>query len=465
MAVVEADIAELQKLLGKKTVQLPAEAFFEKHMRDTATVAPPDAKPLGLALPSSTEEVSRILAWCSANGVPVVPQGGMTGLVGGAVPGSTPALLLNMERMRGVEELDAGSATMTVRAGTTLQEVQTAADEAGFLFPLDLGGRSAHIAGNASTNAGGNRVLRFGMMRDLILGVEAVLADGSVLTNLTKFMKNNTGYDIKQLFIGSEGTLGVITRLVLKLYPKPKSQCLGLVAVKDYAAILALLGRVKSGFAGQLSAFEVMWPDFYRTGTSALGRTPPIPMGHGAYVLIESMGGDPDADQARFEAVIHDAQEAGVVEEAVIAKSVQQTKAIWAIRDCPGEFTAAGHNPQLGFDVSIPTSQIGDFAVEVDRRLKARWPEMKVLYFGHAADGNLHVSVHLDDKVGTEEEMDHLVYDLVGEWNGSISAEHGIGLHKRPFLSRSRSEAELALMRTLKAAMDPKGILNPGKVL
>jgi FAD/FMN-containing dehydrogenase len=460
-----ADVAELKRLMGGKVVQTAAEAYFDKHMSDTANVAPADSKPLGIAYPSTTEEVSRILAWCNANAVPVVPQGGMTGLVGGGVPTSTPSLILSMERMRGIEEIDKGSATMTVRAGTTLQEVQTAADEAGFLFPLDLGGRSAHIAGNASTNAGGNRVLRFGMMRDLILGVEAVLADGSVLTNLTKFIKNNTGYDLKQLFIGSEGTLGVITRLVLKLYPKPKSNCLGLVAVKDYPGILELLARVKSGFAGQLSAFEVMWPDFYRTGTVKLGRTPPLPGGHGAYVLIETMGSDPDADQARFEAVIHDALEAGVVQDAVVAKSVQQIKAIWSIRDCPGEFTAAGHNPQLGFDVSIPTAQIGDFAKEVDKRLKARWPQMQVLYFGHAADGNLHVSVHLDEHVGTEEEMDHLVYDLVGEWKGSISAEHGIGLHKRPFLGRSRSEAELALMRTLKTAMDPKGILNPGKVI
>ena len=460
-----ASVAELKALVGGTVVQTADEAFFDKHMQDTAVAAPKDAAPLGAAYPSTVEEVSQILAWCNANAVPVVPQGGMTGLVGGGVPTATPALIVSMERMRGVEELDAGSATLTVKAGTTLQEVQAAADEAGFLFPLDLGGRSAHIAGNASTNAGGNRVLKFGMMRDLILGVEAVLADGTVISNLNKVIKNNAGYDIKQLFIGSEGTLGVITRLVLKLYPKPKSVCLGLVAVEDYTAVVDLLRRCREGLSGQLSAFEVMWPDFYRIGTVALGRRPPIALGHAAYVLIETMGSDPEADQTRFETVIHEAMEAGAVQDAVVATSGQQSKEIWAIRDCPGEFTAAGHNPQLSFDVSIPTAKIGVFADEVDARLKQRWPEMKVLYFGHAADGNLHISIHLDDKVGTEKEMDDLVYDIVGEWKGSISAEHGIGLHKRPYLSRSRSDAELALMRTLKTAMDPKGILNPGKVI
>jgi FAD/FMN-containing dehydrogenase len=460
-----AAIAELQKEIGAKVVLTAREAFLDKHLRDTAVTAPQDAAPLGVAYPASTDEVSRILAWCNANAVPVVPQGGMTGLVGGGVPTSTPSLILSLERMRGVEEVDPPSATMTVRAGTTLAEVQAAADQAGLLFPLDLGGRSAHIAGNASTNAGGNRVLRFGMMRDLILGVEAVLADGTIISNLNKVIKNNTGYDLKQLFIGSEGTLGVITRLVLKLYPKPKSQCLAVVAVDDYPGVLSLLRRCRDGLGGQLSAFELMWPAFYETGTVKLGRRPPIPMGYGVYILIETMGSDPDTDQSRFESVIHEASEAGVVKDAVIARSGRETKEIWSIRDCPGEFTAAGHNPQLGFDVSVPTAKIGEFAAEVDQLLKSHWPEIQVLYFGHAADGNLHVSVHLDEKAGSEEEMDELVYGLVGRWRGVISAEHGIGLHKRPFLKHSRSEAELELMRTLKHAMDPKGILNPGKVI
>jgi FAD/FMN-containing dehydrogenase len=460
-----AAIAELKGLLGDKVVQTADEAFFDKHLQDTAVFASKDVKPLGVAFPSTVEEVSTILKWCNDHEIPVVPQGGMTGLCGGGVPTETASLILSMERLKGVEEVDAGSQTMTVRAGTTLQEVQTAADEAGLLFPLDLGGRSAHIAGNASTNAGGNRVLRFGMMRDLILGVEAVLADGTVISSLNKVIKNNTGYDLKQLFIGSEGTLGVITRLVLKLYPKPRSVCLGLVALDDYPAVVDLLTRCREGFAGGLSAFEVMWPAFYEIGTVKLGRRPPIKTGYGVYVLIETMGSDPDADQSRFETVIHDALEAGVVKEAVIAHSGQQSQEIWAIRDCPGEFTAAGHNPQLGFDVSIPTTRIDDFKTDVDKRLKARWPKMQVIYFGHVADGNLHVSVHLDENVGTEEEMDDLVYDLVGEWRGVISAEHGIGSHKRAYLKHSRSPAELALMRALKDAMDPKGILNPGKVI
>jgi FAD/FMN-containing dehydrogenase len=252
--------------------------------------APEGAEILAVAFPTDAEEVSAILKWCNANRLPIAPQGGLTGVVGGATP-IEPCVIVSLERMRAIEEIDPAASTMIVQAGATLEAVQNAADEAGFFFPLDLGGRgSAQIGGNASTNAGGNRVLRYGMMRDLVLGLEAVLADGTIITSLNKMLKNNTGYDLKQLFIGAEGTLGIITRLVLKLYPKPASQCTALCALASFDEAIMLLHRLKSGLGGALSAFELMWPDFYRIGTTALGRTAPIAEGHALYALTDMLG-------------------------------------------------------------------------------------------------------------------------------------------------------------------------------
>jgi FAD/FMN-containing dehydrogenase len=459
-------VAELQAIAGAKTVLGPDEAFTERHLRDFNIVAPESARPVAIAYPASTEEVSKILAYCNAHDITVVPQGGLTGMCGGAVP-FRPALLMSMERMRTVEAVDADGATMTVQAGVTLDTVQKTADANNMLFPLDLGGRHAHIGGNASTNAGGNRVLRYGMMRDLILGVEAVLMDGTVISSMNRMIKNNTGYDLKHLFVGSEGTLGVITRLVLRLHPKPLSVSTALCALDSYDSAVKLLRHVKPRLGGQLSAFEVMWPEFYYTGTAALNRRPPMePKPEtGIYVLMEAMGGDPERDAEHFASVMELALEQGIVLDAVIAQSAKEARDLWSIRDCPGEFPAAGHFPQLGFDVSIPTGQIGEFAKQVHERLAAHWPKHKALYFGHIADGNLHVSIRLDENSGTEHEMDEVLYALVGEWKGSVSAEHGIGVHKRPYLHYSRSPAELALMRSIKSAMDPKGLLNPGKVI
>jgi FAD/FMN-containing dehydrogenase len=314
-----------------------------------------------------------------------------------------------------------------------------------------------------STNAGGNRVLRYGMMRDLVMGIEAVLPSGEVVSSLNKMMKNNTGYDLKQLFIGAEGTLGVITRAVLKIYPKPRSVCTALCALKDYDGVLQLLKRARSGLGGTLSAFEVMWPVFYGLGTQDLAR-PPLPYGHGVYVLIDALGSDQDADQARFERVIGEAIEAGDVEDAVLAQSSRETQAMWAIRDCPGEFHRL-FSPQIPFDVSIPTAQIGRF-VETDLhpRLVASWPGLEAVYFGHAADSNLHLSIKYSGRPEDALPIKQVVYEAVRDWKGSVSAEHGIGLEKKKYLGYSRSPAEMALMRTIKAAIDPKGIMNPGKV-
>ncbi len=435
-----------------------------RHTRDYGVQGDPAVGILALTYPRTTAEVAAILGYCNEHRVAVQPQGGMTGLSGGAVP-AVPCVVVSLERMRAIRELDTAAGTITVEAGVAMETVQIAADAADLFFPLDLGGRgSCQIGGNLSTNAGGNRVLRFGMARDLVLGVEVVLADGTVIDALRKVIKNNTGYDLRQWFIGSEGTLGVITAAVLRLFPKARSVCTGLCAVEDYPAVLELLSRVRSGFASQLTAFEVMWPEFYSVGTVALGRRPPLAAGCGAYVLIETMGTDPDPDQARFEAVIGAAMEAGLVKDAIVAASQRDAAAIWAVRDSPGEWQKAGHWPQLSFDVSVPTGEIGALVDEIAGALHAAWPELHALYFGHAADGNLHVSVNMSGHTVPELDIEAVVYGLVSRRRGSISAEHGIGSLKRDFLHLSRSPEEISLMRKIKQALDPNGILNPGKV-
>ena len=457
-------VSELAQRVGPDVVAEPDAQNIVRHTRDYGVRGDTAVGILALAYPRTTQQIATILKFCNERRIPVQPQGGMTGLAGGGVPVG-PCVVVSLERMRAIRELDTDAGTITVEAGVVMEAVQKAADAADLFFPLDLGGRgSCQIGGNLSTNAGGNRVLRFGMARDLVLGVEAVLADGTVIDALQKVIKNNTGYDLRQLFIGSEGTLGIITAAVLRLFPKPRSVCTGICALADYDAVLQLLKRARAGFGPQLTAFEVMWPDFYRLGTEGLRRTPPLPIGSGAYVLVETMGQDPDADQQRYESVIGEALEAGVISDAIIAKSHREAGELWTVRDSPGEWQRTAHWPQLSFDVSVPTGEIGALVAEIDTALAARWPQLRVVYFGHVADGNLHASVGMAGHAVPESDIEEVVYQIASRRRGSISAEHGIGSLKKKFLHYSRSPEELALMRVLKRAMDPNGILNPGKI-
>jgi FAD/FMN-containing dehydrogenase len=307
-------------------------------------------------------------------------------------------------------------------------------------------------------------VFRFGMARALILSVEAVLADGTVVGTLSKMLKNNTGYDLKQLFIGSEGTLGIITRLVLRLHPKPRAVCTGLCAVNGYDDVLKLLARARDELGPTLSAFELMMPKVYELSSSWPGRRRPLPLGAGGYVLIETMGAHQDDDQAHFEAMMAGAIEDGVVSDAVVCQSGKDTENLWAIRDHAGD---ARHvlGPLVNFDISVPTSRIGVFLDEVGGRLKQRWPGAIPTCFGHVADGNIHFAVIIDRDPLPTAEVEELVYATVAEFGGAISAEHGLGVHKKHALHYSRTEDEIVLMRRLKATLDPNGILNPGKVL
>lgn len=454
----------LIQTIGNDVVKRPDEADLARHLHDYTITTPHNHHVLGVAYPRTVEDVAAILSHCNKAHMAVVPQGGMTGLAGGGVPVG-PALILSLERMRSILEIDPNAATLTVEAGAPLELVQNAASEAGFLFPLDLGGRgTAQIGGNASTNAGGNRVLRYGMMRELVLGAEVVLANGTIICSLNKMLKNNAGYDLKHLFLGTEGTLGVITKLVLRLFPEPKSIATALVAVETYADVLALLSAAKSELGATLSAFEAMWPEFYHCGTNALGRQPPIKPGHGIYVLLENMGTDITSDPTRFENLIAQQISTGVAKDAVIAQSNRETQNLWAIRDCPGELQNAGWWPQTMFDVSVPIGEIGAFIEACKIQLSAQWPGVQSMYFGHIADSNLHLSVKSEDERFSSNEVDALIYEVVGQFNGSISAEHGIGSLKKPYLHYSRTTEEISLMRSLKAALDPNDILNPGKI-
>ena len=455
-------------MLESLSRQLPAESLLTgaaipaRYLRDWMLPIASGA-PMAVVRPQSTAEVRACLSACHDLQIPVVPQGGLTGVVGGATP-IDGCVILSMERMAGIEDIDPAGSTMTVRAGTPLQVVQEAAAEAGLFFPLDLGARgSAQIGGLIATNAGGNRVIRYGMMRDLVLGLEVVLADGTIVTALNHLIKNNAGIDVKQVFVGSEGTLGVVTRAVVRLHPKPRSTCTALCAVPDYGAVLALLARARTVSAGALSAFEVMWPDFYDLATTRIpGVTRPLPGGSPFYALIEILGGDPAHDQTRFEELLAAASDAGEITDAALAPSEADARALWQIRDAPGEFPRIFW-PNVGFDIGIPTGRLGAFVETARRALVARWPSSEHLFYGHIGDSNLHVVTRVGDGVQPEHEIEELVYGLVRDWKGTVTAEHGIGVIKQRYMPYCRSEAEIETMRRLKRALDPTGILNPGK--
>jgi len=419
--------------------------------------------PLALVRPRTTAEVAAILRICHEARTPVVPQGGLTGLAGGATP-VDQGVVLSLERMTGIEELDEAAATMTVLAGTPLQTIQDAARDAGLFFALDMGARgSCQIGGNVATNAGGNRVIRYGMTRDLVLGLEVVLADGTVLTSLNKLIKNNAGFDLRQMFVGSEGTLGVITRVVLRLHPQPRSQCTAFCGVDGYDQVVALLRHSREWLGSTLSAFEVMWPDFYDLMTApGTGVIPPVPAGAGAYVLIESLGTDAVRDPEHFEEMLGAAVDAGLVGDGVVAHSAAEARGFWAVRDASGEFSRLGW-PSLGYDIGIPTRDIGRFVDACREAVQRRWPSARLAFFGHIGDSNLHLHVKAPDGVPIGE-VNQLVYGLVREWHGTTSAEHGIGSLRRPYLSYTRSAVEIAVMKQIKQALDPRGILNPGKI-
>jgi FAD/FMN-containing dehydrogenase len=305
------------------------------------------------------------------------------------------------------------------------------------------------------------------MTRELVLGLEVVLPDGTIITCLNKLMKNNAGYDLKHLFIGSEGTLGIITRVVLRLFPKPRSTMAALCALKDYAAVIALLDAARSGLGPLLSAFEVMWPDYWDVITSRAGVKPPVAAGHGLYVLVEAQGTDESLDAPRFQSWLEELMERGLLVDAAVAQSLAQTQAFWRVRDICAEFGQV-LGPHISYDIGLAVARMDEFVTRCKAALADGIRGCESVYYGHIGDGNLHLVswvTGLPVEQQPKEEMDTIIYGLVREMGGSVSAEHGIGTLKKKWLGHARSEAEIALMRTLKAALDPDRLLNPGKVI
>jgi len=461
---MSALIDELKALLGPHGCMEGADAQAK-----AASAWSPLGTPAVILRPANTEQVSQVMKLCHAAGQPIVAWGGLTGLVASANV-EHGELALSLERMHAIAEIDETAATATVEAGAILQNVQEEIDQHGLILPLDLGARgSATIGGNIATNAGGNRVIRYGMMRNMVLGLEVVLADGTVLTSLGKMIKDNAGYDLKQLFIGSEGTLGIVTRAVLRLRRKPDSQDTAFLAVSQFDKLPKLLGLMDRRLAGTLSAFECMWQDFYALLTTAPAphtpppHTPPLPHDYPYYVLLEAMGADQEKDSDRFERALEEALDQGLIDDAVIAKSQSERDKMWAIRDDVGQVLQKW--PVFTFDVSLPVQEMESYVAEMKERLTAHYPDHSAMIFGHLGDGNLHVVAGVgSDTLEARRGVEACVYEPLRARGGSVSAEHGVGLEKLPYLPYTRSPEEIAVMRTLKQALDPKGILNPGKI-
>jgi len=423
--------------------------------------------------PGSTADVAAVVRACAEAGVAIVPQGGNTGLCGGAVPHATgDEIVLSLARMNRVRALDAANATITVEAGMPLAAVHEAAAAAGLAFPLSLASEgSCTIGGNLSTNAGGTAVLRYGNARDLTLGVEAVLADGSVYDALRGLRKDNTGYDLKQLFIGAEGTLGIVTAAVLKLYPAPRTRVTALAAVATVDAAIALLGRMQRALADRLTGFEVM--SAFSLALSRKhhpGAPDPLP-GHPWYALVQADDTVADAPlPALVEAALAAAIDAGVAADAVLAQSGEQSARMWALRENISE-SQRREGPNIKHDISLPVSAIPAFMAECGAALARAFPGSRLVVFGHLGDGNLHYNLSAPEGIVAESFMDNaerangIVHDLVARYDGSFSAEHGVGQLKRADLVRYKGEVELRLMRAVKQALDPRGLMNPGKVL
>ncbi|QCP87270.1 FAD-binding oxidoreductase [Cereibacter sphaeroides] len=420
----------------------------------------PSARPPFVVRPGSTAEVAAALAVCHEFHQPLVVQGGRTGLSGAHRIRAGEAVL-SLERMTTVTSVSPGASTVLAEAGAPLQRVQEAAQEAGQIFGVDIGARgTATIGGNIATNAGGIRVLRYGMFRAQVAGLEAVLADGTILNGLTDVAKDNSGYDLNQLFIGSEGTLGIVTRALLRLHPRPTTEANAFLAMPSVEAALDLLARLRSAVGSSLSAFEIMMPGAYHGVTAHLGITPPLAIHAPAYVLAEIQAEACAAEAEEvFMATMVAAMEEGLALDAVMSQSPRDFQALWEMRDGCADYVRSLDHVASG-DISVPTARAADFLRDSQAALRAIDPETAFHVFGHLGDGNLHYVFQTSQK---EAAMARLLA-LVADYGGSISAEHGIGVDKKPFLHLTRSHGQIATMRLLKAALDPRMILNPGRI-
>ena len=423
--------------------------------------------------PANTDEVSAVVRACAAAGVPIVPQGGNTSHCGASIPDPNgEAIVLSLSRMNRIRAIDVANNTITVDAGCVLQTLQAAAFDAGRLFPLSLAAEgSCQIGGNLSTNAGGVQVLRYGNTRELTLGLEVVLPSGEVWNGLRGLRKDNTGYDLKQLFIGAEGTLGIITAAVMKLFPLPRATATAWLAIESPHAAVRLLGDLQAAFGATLTACELVSDvSLGMVLKHSPGAQPPL-ANSPWYLLVELSGaGEDDELAAAMERFFEQALEAGTINDAVLAQSGEQASRLWALRESISEAQKI-EGISIKHDISVPVSRIGDFVAQADAALQAAFPGIRIVAFGHVGDGNLHYnqskaeSGENDAFIAMQPQVNEIVHDIVHLLGGSISAEHGIGQLKRDELLRYKSPLEMEMMAAVKRAFDPQGLMNPGKVL
>ena len=421
---------------------------------------------LAVVVAKNVEDVSFVLRICNETKTSVVVHGGLTNLVGSTETVGNE-VVITLEKLNEIIEVDQSSRTITAESGVILEDLQIAAKNAGLLFPLNFGAKgSAQIGGVISTNAGGLRVFRYGMTRALVLGLEAVLADGTIISSMKKIIKDNSGYDLKQMFIGSEGTLGVITKEVLKLVESPSSRVTAFVAFDEYQGVVDFLKYMDKGMAGTLSGYELIWGETYTCMTSPPEiAKPPLAQEYKYYVLVEGLGSDQEGDQKRLESLLEYAFENEMILDAEMAHTESDLEWFWNIREDVHVIKSQCNNDQH-FDISLPISLIGDLIEQMKTRLLLIKGVEKVFPFGHVADGNVHFIIGKEDTSDSlREAINDVIYLPLQAIGGSVSAEHGIGLHKKKYLSLCRTEAEIDLMRRLKKCYDPRGILNPGKVL
>ena len=456
-------VEELSQAIGAELV-VSGTAVEESYYHIWKMAEP--LKALCITYPQTTEHISKILKVCNTSRQPVIVFGGRTNLVGGTETTGNE-VIISMEKMNKIEEVDPQSRTMTVQAGAILQSIHDAASDNDLLFPLNFGAKgSAQIGGIVASNAGGLRVLRYGMTRNLVLGLEVVKAEGTIISSLKKIIKDNSAYDLKQLFIGSEGTLGVISKVVLRLSEKPVSRNSAYAAVSNYTNVVSLLKLMDKGLAGTLSGFELMWNSYYTRATTAPAEPKPtLPQDYPYYVLIESMGSQIDKDHEQLQRLLEKALTDGTIEDGVMAHTESDLEWFWRIREDVHAISSSCTHDQH-FDISLPISLIGSVLEQIISDLGKIDGVDAVYTFGHVADGNIHLIVdkaNLTDKL--KNNINDVVYGPLQALGGSVSAEHGIGLHKKPYLELCRTYEEIELMQELKRTLDPFGILNPGKVV
>jgi len=418
-----------------------------------------------LLLPKDTDQVSGILKICNDNDQEVVIHGGLTNLVG-STKSTNKQVVISLEKMNNIIEIDEKGKTVTCESGVIIEDIINSVKEKNLLLPLNFGARgSAQIGGAVSTNAGGLRVFKYGMTRNLVLGLEAVLPDGTVISSLKKLMKDNTGYDLKQFFIGSEGTLGIVTKVILRLYQHPKTRYTALAVTDDYQKVLSLLKFMEYKISKNLTAFELLWNDTYKQMVSDKTMyNKYLPDNYKYYVLIEYMGGDFENDYDTFEKAIMQAIDQGIVDDAVLGKDEKEQQNIWGIREDVAVLAEEKKYDQQ-FDISIPVTQIGEIIDKTINELKNCKGVETIFPFGHVADGNIHFIIGKDsDDDDLKSKINEIIYSNTELVKGSISAEHGIGLDKKKYLKKSRSKDEIELMKLIKKSIDPKNILNPGRV-